>query len=143
MHERENKGVKQVKMFEIGRLCVKIAGRDANKKCVIVDKIDDKFVLIDGQTRRRKCNIIHLKPLDKVVKIKKNASHDAVIKELKKLKVPVSEKKGKRKKKAKKEKGTEEVKKKGDIKEKKVKKEKEGKKKVLGLFRRKGKKIKK
>ena len=87
-------------MYQIGRLCVKLAGRDSNKKCVVVDVIDDNFVLIDGQTRRRKCNIIHLEPLDGLVKIKKNASHDDVLKELKKLKVEVSDKKVKRNKKS-------------------------------------------
>ena len=119
-------------MFEIGRLCIKIAGRDANKKCLVVDIIDDNFVLIDGQTRRRKCNIIHLEPLDKVVKIKKNDSHDNVVKELKKIKISVSEKKVKRKKKTKEEKEPEKLKEKGDVKKEK--------KKGLGLFRKKEKK---
>ena len=50
-------------MFEIGRLCVKIAGRDAGLKCLVVEVIDDNYVLIDGQTRRRKCNIKHLEPV--------------------------------------------------------------------------------
>ena len=48
--------------IEIGRICVKTAGRDASKKCVIIDLLDDKYVLIDGETRRRKCNIIHIEP---------------------------------------------------------------------------------
>ena len=47
-------------MIEIGRLCVKIAGRDAGKKCVVVDVVNDNTVLIDGETRRRNCNIKHL-----------------------------------------------------------------------------------
>ena len=72
-------------MIEIGRLCVKIAGRDAGNKCVVVDILDDKFVLIDGATRRRKCNILHLEPLNDVVKIAKNASHDEVSKAFKHL----------------------------------------------------------
>jgi large subunit ribosomal protein L14e len=67
-------------MIEIGRLCVKIAGRDAGLKCVVVDIIDDNFVLIDGETRRRKCNILHIEPLDKVLDIKKGASHEQVAK---------------------------------------------------------------
>ena len=41
-------------MIEVGRLCVKIAGRDAGKKCVITELIDEKLVMIDGETRRRK-----------------------------------------------------------------------------------------
>ena len=41
-------------MIDVGRVCVKIAGRDAGKKAVVVEKIDSNFVLIDGQTRRRR-----------------------------------------------------------------------------------------
>lgn len=72
-------------MFEIGRMCVKIAGRDAGKKCVIVDVLENNYVIIDGETRRRKCNINHLEPLDQDIKIAKKASHDAVVSEFKKL----------------------------------------------------------
>jgi large subunit ribosomal protein L14e len=72
-------------VIEIGRLVVKIAGRDARKRAIIVDILDDKYVLIDGETRRRKCNILHLEPLDKVIKIKKGASHEEVVKVFKEL----------------------------------------------------------
>ena len=71
--------------IEIGRLCVKIAGRDAGKKCVIIDILDDKFVLIDGETRRRKCNVLHIEPLNQVIKIEKNSSHEDVSKALKEI----------------------------------------------------------
>lgn len=70
-------------MIEIGRLCVKIAGRDAGKKALIIDILEDKYVLIDGETRRRKCNVLHIEPLSQKVDIKKNASHDEVAKALK------------------------------------------------------------
>tara|TARA_Y100000310_G_scaffold345519_1_gene465928 strand:+ start:24736 stop:25260 length:525 start_codon:yes stop_codon:yes gene_type:complete len=86
------------KMIEVGRICVKTAGRDAGLKCVIVDVLNDKFVLIDGETRRRKCNVFHLEPLKEVVKIKKNASHDDVKKEFEKLGLKVRETKPKPKK---------------------------------------------
>ncbi len=76
------------KMYDIGRLCVKIAGRDAGKKCVIVD-VEGRMALIDGQTRRRKCNLSHLEPLDEVVKIKKGASNAEVAKALSALKIEV------------------------------------------------------
>jgi len=72
-------------MIEIGRLCVKVAGRDSNKKCVIVDILEGNLVLIDGETRRRKCNISHLEPLDLIVEIKKGASHEEVFKEFENL----------------------------------------------------------
>jgi large subunit ribosomal protein L14e len=65
-------------MMEIGRLCMKIAGRDANNTCVVVDLLEGNYVLVDGETRRKKCNIKHLEPLNKVVKIKKGASRDEV-----------------------------------------------------------------
>jgi|SRR3989338_1282385 len=65
-------------MFDVGRMCVKIAGRDAGKQCVVVDVLDHTFVMVDGETRRRKVNIKHLEPLDKIIDIAKNASHDDV-----------------------------------------------------------------
>jgi large subunit ribosomal protein L14e len=67
-------------MIDIGRVCVKIAGRDAGKRCVVVDVLDENYVLVDGETRRRKCNILHLEPLDKTVEITKGASHAEVAK---------------------------------------------------------------
>ena len=83
-------------MYEIGRLCVKLAGRDARMKCVIIEVLDNNYVMIDGQTRRRKCNINHLEPLDKVLKIKKNATHSEVKTALKKEKIEVIDTKPKK-----------------------------------------------
>jgi large subunit ribosomal protein L14e len=65
-------------MFEVGRVCVKIAGRDAGKKCIIIDTLDYPYVLVDGETRRRKTNINHLHPLDRTVMISKGATHDSL-----------------------------------------------------------------
>lgn len=84
-------------MFEIGRLCVKIAGRDAGKKCVVIDTIDKNSVLIDGETRRRKCNLSHLEPLDKIITIKKNISHEEIKNEFEKLGLKVLDTKSKQK----------------------------------------------
>lgn len=72
--------------MEIGRICVKTAGRDAGRLAIVVDTVDNKTVLIDGNVRRRKCNIMHLEPLDEILKIKKGASHSEVVSEFKKLK---------------------------------------------------------
>lgn len=85
-------------MFEIGRLCVKLAGRDAKGSCLIVDVLDGNFVLVDGQVRRKKCNIKHLEPLQEVVKIKKNASHTEVVKALDSLGIKVTDTKKKEQK---------------------------------------------
>ena len=72
-------------MIEIGRLCVKIAGRDAGKKCIIIDVMDDKYALIDGETRRRRCNVLHLEPLNQVLKVEKDATHGDVLRALKEI----------------------------------------------------------
>lgn len=121
-------------LFEVGRLVVKIAGRDAGKTAVVVDKLEEFFVLIDGQTRRRKCNIKHLEPLPQLIKIKKAASHAEVKAEFKKLGLEVLDAKPKeskeRPRKQKKEKLNErkEEKKKEESKEKKEEKKPEEKK---------------
>jgi large subunit ribosomal protein L14e len=75
----------RVLMFETGRLCVKTAGREAGKYCVIVKKIDSKFVLITGpkeltKVKRRKCNIAHLEPLPHKIKLTDDASDADVLK---------------------------------------------------------------
>lgn len=36
--------------IEVGRICMKISGREAGEKCVIVEIIDDKFVEVVGNT---------------------------------------------------------------------------------------------
>ena len=84
-------------MIEIGRLCVKTAGRDARRKCVIIDIVDNNYVLIDGDVRRKKCNIKHLEPLNKTLDIKKGAAHEEVIHEFKKINIKIKEKKSKEK----------------------------------------------
>jgi large subunit ribosomal protein L14e len=73
--------------IEIGRICIKVAGREAGRKCVIVDIIDENFVLVTGPkeltgVKRRRVNIKHLEPTDKVVKIRRGASDEEVIKAL-------------------------------------------------------------
>ena len=69
-------------IVDIGRICVKLKGRDAGKACIITEKIDDNFVMIDGYVRRRRCNIKHLLLVPKTVKIKVKASHDECVKAL-------------------------------------------------------------
>jgi large subunit ribosomal protein L14e len=67
-----------------GRVCVKLAGREAGKKCVIIEVNDNNFVTVVGDgMRKRKCNIKHLEPLSEVIKIKKGTSDDKIIKSLK------------------------------------------------------------
>ena len=57
--------------IEVGRVCVKIAGREAGEKCVVVEIIDDKFVEVVGTSiKNRRCNIRHLEPVDQTIEIK-------------------------------------------------------------------------
>ena len=74
---------------EIGRVCVKVAGREAGKRCVIVDIIDRNFVLITGPVevngvKRRRANTSHIEPTALKMKISKGAGDDEVLEALKK-----------------------------------------------------------
>jgi large subunit ribosomal protein L14e len=71
--------------LEVGRICMKAAGREAGKYCIVLKKMDDNFVLITGpktltQVKRRRCNVEHLEPTSFTVKIDTEAS-DAVVME--------------------------------------------------------------
>ena len=69
--------------FEVGRLCVKTAGRDMGKRCVIIDLLDKNFVLVTGPkqvsgVRRRRVNVNHLKPLDEKIALGKGATDEEI-----------------------------------------------------------------
>ncbi len=73
--------------IEVGRICVKTRGREAGRKCVIVDLIDDRFVLITGPkditgVKRRRVNIKHIEPTPLKIEIKPGASDEEVKKAL-------------------------------------------------------------
>lgn len=72
-------------VVEVGRICVKVTGREAGRKCVIVDIIDENFVLVTGPknltgVKRRRANIKHLEPTDKVIRIPRGANDEEVLK---------------------------------------------------------------
>jgi large subunit ribosomal protein L14e len=74
--------------IEIGRICVKTYGREAGKKCVIVDVIDKNFVLITGpksinRVKRRKANVNHIEPTQEKVEIKRGAADEEIVEALK------------------------------------------------------------
>ena len=74
--------------IEIGRLCLKLVGREAGRKCVIVDILDKSFVLITGPkmvtgVKRRRVNMNHVEALRDKVEIKRGASDEEVAEELK------------------------------------------------------------
>lgn len=92
-------------MIEIGRVCIKVAGRDAGNVAVVIDVLDKNYVLLDGNVRRKKCNTCHLEPMKQLLKLDKNASHEEVASALKEagFKVLAAKKKVKKEKKAAKE----------------------------------------
>jgi len=72
-------------MFEVGRICVKTAGREAGRYCVVVKKVDSNFVVVTGpkeitDVKRRRCNIIHIEPIMEKIKISDDASDSEVLK---------------------------------------------------------------
>ena len=73
---------------EVGRICVKLSGREAGQKCVIIDIIDKNFVLITGPKavtgiKRRRANVNHVEPLREKIKVKRGASDEEVVEALK------------------------------------------------------------
>ncbi|HUV98369.1 MAG TPA: 50S ribosomal protein L14e [Candidatus Paceibacterota bacterium] len=73
--------------IEIGRVCVKIAGRDAGHRCVVVDLIDKNFVLITGPKdlsgiKRKRVNINHIEATADRIDIAKGESDENVTKTL-------------------------------------------------------------
>ncbi len=94
LHERDpDKQSEEQKMIDVGRICLKIAGKDAGKKVVVVDVLEGNFVMIDGDVKRKRCNIAHLEPLEESVPLKKNALHEDVVKALGKIGIEIKESK--------------------------------------------------
>lgn len=53
-----------------GRVCVKVTGRDAGAKVIVVNNVDDVFVeVVMRGGKRRKVNKRHLLPTEKVFDI--------------------------------------------------------------------------
>ena len=87
------------KVFEVGRICVKTRGREAGKMCVVVDIIDDDFLLITGPrqltgVKRRKVNVKHVEPTQYKINISKGASDEDVIKAIEEAKLTDTVKQG-------------------------------------------------
>jgi large subunit ribosomal protein L14e len=69
--------------IEVGRICVKLVGRETGRNCVIIDVMDKSFVLITGPqkatgVKRRRVNINHVKPLQDKIDIPRGASDEEV-----------------------------------------------------------------
>ena len=69
--------------MDVGRVCVKLTGREAGSRCVIVDVIDRNYVVVTGPieltgVRRRRVNMNHLQPTEDSVDISRNASDEDI-----------------------------------------------------------------
>lgn len=69
--------------IEVGRICVKIAGREAGRKCVVVDVIGKNFVLVTGPqkvtgVKRRRVNVSHIEPTEKKIGIRRGDSDEEI-----------------------------------------------------------------
>ena len=74
--------------IEVGRICIKILGREAGKKCIIVDLVDKNFVLVTGpkavtSIKRRRANISHLEPTQEKIEINRGATDEEITEALK------------------------------------------------------------
>ena len=72
-------------MIEVGRLCLKIAGRESGRYCVVVKEMDENFVMVTGpreltSVKRRRCNINHLEPVMETLNIKSDAPDSEILK---------------------------------------------------------------
>lgn len=73
--------------IDVGRVCVKLLGREAGKKCLVVDIVDKNFVLITGPkqlngVKRRRVNVSHIEPTERKVNIKRGESDEELMKAL-------------------------------------------------------------
>jgi large subunit ribosomal protein L14e len=69
--------------IEVGRVCLKIAGREAGGSCVIVDIVDKNFVVVTGPktvsgVKRRRVNVNHIEPTRTKIDIKRGATDEEV-----------------------------------------------------------------
>ncbi len=70
--------------IDIGRICVKLNGKEAGRYCVVVKKIDKSFVEVTGPrlltgVKRRKSNVAHLEPTQYVVDVQENQDDEQII----------------------------------------------------------------
>jgi len=73
--------------IDVGRICVKLSGREAGRKCVVVEVIDKNFVLITGPkqlngVKRRRVNASHIEPTEKRIDIRRGESDAELMKAL-------------------------------------------------------------
>ena len=75
-------------VYDIGRVCIKTRGREANYRCVVLNIIDKNNVLVEGlKVKRRACNIKHLAPTKDKLEISKEENSENLKKAIEKAKM--------------------------------------------------------
>jgi large subunit ribosomal protein L14e len=74
---------REMPAIEVGRICLKQAGRETGKKCVIIDVMDKSFVMVTGPrkvtgVKRRRVNMNHITPLQDKIDIVRGASDEEI-----------------------------------------------------------------
>lgn len=73
-------------LIEIGRVCLKLAGRKAGIKVVIVDFNQKGEPIVEGlRMKRKRANPLHLFPTTKKISISKGTGSEEVISKLKQV----------------------------------------------------------
>ena len=66
--------------IDIGRVCLKVKGREQGERCVVLDVIDRNFVVVVGpNVKRRRVNMNHIRLLDEAVPLQRNATDEEAI----------------------------------------------------------------
>ncbi len=66
--------------MDIGRVCLKVKGREQGERCVVLDVVDRNFVIVVGpNVKRRRVNMNHIRPLDEMVPLQRNATDEEAI----------------------------------------------------------------
>ncbi len=64
-----------MRALEVGSVCVKTTGREAGNRAVVIEEVDDNFVIVQGpRVRKRKCNVLHLVPVGKKISVTRSMS---------------------------------------------------------------------
>jgi large subunit ribosomal protein L14e len=66
----------------VGRVCIKTAGRKAGEKVVVLEiEKQGSFAIVAGPSvKKKRCNLRHLLPLERVVKVGKSISQKELAK---------------------------------------------------------------
>jgi len=72
-----------MKALDVGSVCIKTSGRKAGEKVVVLELVDNNFVIIQGaKVKKKKCNLSHLMPLGKTINVGKSITQKELEKQL-------------------------------------------------------------